>query len=182
MAKAFKLIGKKKRKEQFIEHKRKKLWFDKDGNCCFTLYSRSLFITWSQSQYWSWNSFKDTDDDDIEVAKLETVCWLDVRGVLGMSELSPGVTYEIVYVVKLTKSSSGWEHPINLRLIVPGGETKIRQVSLLMDPIGEWFELNLGSFQAKDGETGHLNFDIFEHGGHWKNGLIVKSAIIRPKH
>uniref|UniRef100_A0A803MSG1 Uncharacterized protein n=1 Tax=Chenopodium quinoa TaxID=63459 RepID=A0A803MSG1_CHEQI len=106
----------------------------------------------------------------------------NVRGVLGMSELSPGVTYEIVYVVKLTKSSSGWEHPINLRLIVPGGETKIRQVSLLMDPIGEWFELNLGSFQAKDGETGHLNFDIFEHGGHWKNGLIVKSAIIRPKH
>ncbi|KNA19100.1 hypothetical protein SOVF_064620, partial [Spinacia oleracea] len=118
------------------------------------LYARSLFVTWGHREYWSWNSFKDTNDDNIEVVKLINVCWLDVRGKLGMSELSPGVTYESVYVVKLTKSASGWELPLMLRLNVPGEENKIRQVSMLMKPKGEWFELNLGSFQAKAGENG----------------------------
>lgn len=98
-----------------------------------------------------------------------------------MSELSPGVTYESVYVVKLTKSASGWELPLMLRLNVPGEENKIRQVSMLMKPKGEWFELNLGSFQAKAGENGEVCFDIFEHGCHWKTGLIIQAAIIRPK-
>uniref|UniRef100_A0A803L8R5 Uncharacterized protein n=1 Tax=Chenopodium quinoa TaxID=63459 RepID=A0A803L8R5_CHEQI len=98
-----------------------------------------------------------------------------------MSELSPGVTYEVVYAVKLTKSASGWELLLMLRLIAPGNEVKLRQVSLLMKPKGEWFELNLGSFQAKADETEEVCFDIFERGGHWKTGLIIKAAIIRSK-
>ncbi|KMT20722.1 hypothetical protein BVRB_1g006960 [Beta vulgaris subsp. vulgaris] len=172
-----------KTEELFFEHKRKKKWVDKkDGSCGFMLYARSLFVTLGHLQYWSWNSFKDTDDDNIEVAKLMSVCWLDVRGKLAMSELSAGVTYESVYVIKLTKSASGWELPLILRLNVPGEETKIRQLSLLMKPRGEWFELNLGTFQAKANEVGEVCFDIFEHGGHWKTGLIIKAAIIRPKH
>ncbi|XP_021758304.1 protein PHLOEM PROTEIN 2-LIKE A1-like [Chenopodium quinoa] len=172
-----------KTKELFLEHKRKKKWVDnKDGSCGFMLYARSLFITWGQSWYWSWNSFKDTDDENIEVAKLISVCWLDVRGKLAMKELSPGVTYEVVYVVKLTKSASGWELPLMLRLHAPGDEIKVRQESLLMKPKGEWFELNLGSFQAKADISDEVCFDIFERGGHWKTGLIIKAAIIRPKH
>ncbi|CAO2827908.1 unnamed protein product [Amaranthus hypochondriacus] len=178
-------MGRKKLKseEVFLEHKRKKKWVDcKDGSCSFMLYARSLFVTWGHREYWSWNSFKDTDDEKIEVAKLLSVCWLDVRGKLAMSELSAGVTYEVVYVVKLTKSASGWELPLMLKLSAPGEETKIRQVSLLMKPKGEWFELNLGCFQAIHGENREVCFDIYEHGGHWKNGLVIKAAIIRPKH
>jgi len=121
-------------------------------------------------------------DDNIEVAKLLCVCWLDVRGKLAMSELTSGVIYEGAYLVKLTKSSAGWELPIALRLSVPGEEAKVRQVSLFGKPKGEWFELNLGSFMAKPDEEGEVGFDLFEHGGHWKSGLIIKAVIVRPKH
>ncbi|GLT71735.1 hypothetical protein SLA2020_437330 [Shorea laevis] len=71
------------------------------------LYARSLYITWGNRENWTWNCFKETSDENIEVAKLSHVCWLDVRGKLNMSELSPDVVYEIVYVVKLTRGLLG---------------------------------------------------------------------------
>jgi hypothetical protein len=104
-----------------------------------------------------------------------------VRGKLNVSELSPEVVYEIVYVVKLTKGASGWEFPILLRLSLPDGRVQERLVSLLEKPRRQWIELNVGNFQAKNGESGEVSFDIYQHGGHWKNGLIIKGAIFRPK-
>ena len=98
-----------------------------------------------------------------------------------MSELSPGVVYEIVYEVKLTKGDSGWDLPIKLQLALPDGRVQERQVSLLEKPRKEWFQLNVGNFQSKDGESGEICFSIFEHGGNWKTGLIIKGAILRPK-
>ena len=120
-------------------------------------------------------------DENIEVARLLHVCWLDVRGKLTMSELSPGVIYEIVYVVKLTKEASGWELPIVLKLSLPDGRVRERQVSIMEKPRKQWIELNVGNFESKDGETGEVCFDLFQHGTHWKGGLIIKGAILRPK-
>ncbi|XVE62414.1 hypothetical protein DITRI_Ditri06bG0116300 [Diplodiscus trichospermus] len=164
-----------------------KTWEDaKSGRKCFMLYARSLYITWSQREYWIWNSFKDTSDENIEVAKLSHVCWLDVRGKFKISDLSPATLYEAVYQVKLTKGASGWELPITLRLSLPNGRVQERQVSLLHKPRGEWMELNVGNFFTEDengetGETREVCFDLYEHGGHWKKGLVVKGAILRPK-
>lgn len=98
-----------------------------------------------------------------------------------MSDLSPEVEYEIVYVVKLTKGASGWELPIRLQLSLPDGRVQERQVCLLEKPRKQWMELNVGNFQSKDRESGEVGFDLFEHGGHWKTGLIIKGAILRPK-
>ncbi|XVE90304.1 hypothetical protein DITRI_Ditri20bG0066800 [Diplodiscus trichospermus] len=176
----------KKNEEVFLEHKRKKTWKDaKSGQVCFMLYPRSLYITWSnRDQYWSWNSYEHTSNDNIEVAKLINVCWLDVRGKLNMSDLSPATLYEVVYEVKLTKDASGWELPIKLRLSLPG-KVKERQVSLLQKPRGEWMELNVGHFCTEEsgetGETREVCFDLYAHGGHWKNGLVIRGAILRPK-
>ncbi|TXG66478.1 hypothetical protein EZV62_007753 [Acer yangbiense] len=160
-----------------------KKWIDNKSGChCFMLYSRSLYITWGHSQYWTWNCFKETSDDNIEVAKLSHVCWLDVRGKFRISDLSPGIVYEVVYVVKLTKGASGWEFPITLRLSLPSGEVRDRQVSLLEKPRGKWIELNVGNFLTRTGETREVCFDIYQHGGHWKTGLIIRGAILRPQH
>uniref|UniRef100_A0A5B7B4V9 Protein PHLOEM PROTEIN 2-LIKE A1-like n=1 Tax=Davidia involucrata TaxID=16924 RepID=A0A5B7B4V9_DAVIN len=169
--------------EVFLEHKRKKKWVDgKSGHHCFMLYPRSLYITWGQHEYWNWNCFKETsDDENIEVVKLSHVCWLDVRGKFKISDLSPGIVYEIAYVVKLTNGASGWELPITLRLSLPDGTLKERQVSLLEKPRGQWIELNVGNFQSQDGENREVCFDLYEHGGHWKSGLVIKGAILRPK-
>ncbi|KAL0008333.1 hypothetical protein SO802_009835 [Lithocarpus litseifolius] len=144
------------------------------------LYARSLYITWVNREYWTRDCFGETGDENIEVAKLSQ-CWLDVRGKLTMPDPSPEVEYEIVYVVKLTKGASGWELPIRLILSLPDGRVQERQVCLLGKPRKQWFELNVGNFQSKDGELGEVCFDLFEHGGNWKNGLIIKGGILRPK-
>ncbi|KAL1818758.1 hypothetical protein ACET3Z_013627 [Daucus carota] len=167
--------------EVFLERKTKKKWVDKiSGEYCFMLYPRSLFITNMEDRYWHWKCFKETSEDNVEVVKLITVCWLDVRGKFKMSDLNPGITYNVSYVVKLTQSSSGWELPIILKLGVPGKTEQRRQVSLLKKPKGEWFELNLGNVYAVDNENGEINFDFYGQGGHWKSGLLIKGVIIKP--
>ncbi|GAV57496.1 PP2 domain-containing protein [Cephalotus follicularis] len=168
--------------EVFLEHKRKKKWVNKkSGDISYMLYARALYVTWGNRENWNWNCFKETSDEDIEVAKLSHVCWLDVRGKFKISDLSPGIVYEIVYVVKLTKGASGWELPIMLKLALPNGKVQERQVILLDKPRGEWIELNVGNFVVEKGEEREVNFDLYEHGGHWKKGLIIKGAILRPK-
>ncbi|XVE90312.1 hypothetical protein DITRI_Ditri20bG0067300 [Diplodiscus trichospermus] len=121
----------------------------------------------------------------IEVAKLNLVSWLDVRGKFNISDLSPATLYEVVYEVKLTKGASGWELPIKLRLSLPNGKVQERQVSLLQKPRGQWMELNVGNFCTEEngetGETREVCFDLYEHGGHWKHGLVIRGAILRPK-
>ncbi|KDP39599.1 hypothetical protein JCGZ_02619 [Jatropha curcas] len=166
----------------YLENKRKKKWVDKSGHNCFMLFARSLYITWGGHENWIWNCFKETGEENVEVAKLSHVCWLDVRGKFSVSDLSPGIVYEIVYQVKLTNGADGWELPISLKLSLPNGVVRQRQVVLLEKPRGEWTELSVGNFLAEEGETGEVCFDIYEHGGHWKRGLIIRGAILRPKH
>ncbi|KAK1393708.1 Phloem protein 2-A1 [Heracleum sosnowskyi] len=167
--------------EVFMESKSKKKWLHKmSSEYCFMLFPRSLYITNLEDRYWDWKCFKETSEDNVEVVKLRTVCWLDVRGKFKMSDLTPGITYNISYVVKLTKSSSGWELPMTLKLAVPGKTDQFRQVSLLKKPKGEWFELNLGNVNAVDNENGEICFDFYERGGHWKTGLLIKGVIIKP--
>ncbi|KAL7204134.1 hypothetical protein ACSBR2_017241 [Camellia fascicularis] len=120
------------------------------------------------------------DDENIEVVKLKKVCWLDVRGKFKISDLSQGIIYQVVYEVKLTNGARGWELPIMLRLSLPDGKFQERQVSLLEKPKGQWIELNVGKFKAQDTENGEVCFDLYEHGDHWKIGLVIRSAIIRP--
>ncbi|OMO63771.1 Phloem protein 2-like protein [Corchorus olitorius] len=48
----------------------------------------------------------------------------------------------------LSEGASGWELPIKLRLSLPNGTVKERQVSLFQKPRGEWIELNLGKFRT----------------------------------
>lgn len=104
-----------------------------------------------------------------------------MRGKLNVSELTPEAEYEIVYVVKLSKSAFGWELPITLRLTLPNGTVRHRLVSLLNKPKGEILELNVGHFTVERGDTREVCFDLYEHGGHWKKGLILHGAVIRPK-
>ncbi|GAY32204.1 hypothetical protein CUMW_273400 [Citrus unshiu] len=87
----------------------------------------------------------------------------------------------------LTNAAFGWEAPVSLKLSLPAdGKVQNRQVSLLEKPRGEWFELCVGNFLTEtnnDGSesTAEVFFDFFEHGGHWKSGLIIKAAVLRPK-
>ena len=98
-----------------------------------------------------------------------------------MSELSPEVEYEVVLVVKLPNEAFGWELPIQLKLTLPNGRVQERLVSLLEKPRRKWIELNVGNFQTKNGESGEVHFTFTQIDGLWKDGLIIKEAIFRPK-
>ncbi|PKI74019.1 hypothetical protein CRG98_005636 [Punica granatum] len=158
-----------------------KKWIDEKSRVCLMLYARSLYITWGNREYWIWDCFKETTEENIEVAKVSHICWLDVRGKLSMSDLTPRAEYEVVYRVKLSKNAFGWELPVTLKLSLPNGTVRHRQVSLLEKPRGSIIELSVGHFIVEDDETGEVCFDLYEHGGHWKCGLIVHGAIIRSK-
>lgn len=97
-----------------------------------------------------------------------------------MSEMSSGVVYETAYMVKLTNGGYGWELPITLLIKLTDGKSclKIQEIQAK----DQWIELVGSRFEAKEGEAGEVCFDLYEHGGHWKSGLIVKGIIIRPKH
>ena len=102
------------------------------------------------------------------------MCWLDVRGKLNVSDISPGVNYEITYEVKLSKSANGWELPITLRVSLPNGMVRECNVSLFEKPKGKWIELKVGNMNADEAGTGEVSIDLYEHGGHWKSGLIIR--------
>ncbi|KAI3873943.1 hypothetical protein MKW98_001592 [Papaver atlanticum] len=163
-----------------------KYWIDENSGCnCFMLFPRNLAIIWAENkQYWNWPSMK-FGEMAIEVAELVNVCWLEVNGKFDTRKLSPGVKYEILFVVMLKNSACGWGTPVNLRLVHPCGKTQHRKENLQLKPKSQWIELQVGEFQTSpqlsDCEK-EIQFSLFEcENGNWKGGLVIKGVIIRPK-
>ncbi|XAR56166.1 hypothetical protein NMG60_11036527 [Bertholletia excelsa] len=152
---------------------------------CFKLDARQLSITWSDDdRYWCWTSLSESSDTCIEVAELLNVCWLEIHGKFKMENLSPGILYEVVFIVMLKDPAYGWGVPVNVRLVLPDGNTQHREENLMEKPRGRWIEIPAGEFTssapAKNG--GDLQFSLYEYkGGCWKRGLVIKGVAIRPK-
>ncbi|KAI3908188.1 hypothetical protein MKW98_029489 [Papaver atlanticum] len=129
------------------------------------LFPRSFGITWeNDTRYWIWLSItkpSPSGDAEIEVHELVNVCWLTIHGKLEISRLSPGVNYEVVFIVMLQEDSYGWSVPVDLCLEFPNGK-------ILIQKPGD---------QEKE-----VSFIISEHEKlNWKKGLVIKGAIVRPK-
>lgn len=169
----------------FLNQKRKKYWVEKKtNNNCFMVFARDLFITWAEdNRYWHWPYLKDTTSDElVDVAELLDVCWLEVHGKFNMAKLSPGVQYEVVFVVMLKDSGYGWEVPVNIQLVLPDGNVQEHKESLMRKPREEWIEIPAGEFRMLPEKVGEMQFSFFEYqGGKWKRGLIIKGAAIQPK-
>lgn len=98
-----------------------------------------------------------------------------------MSELTPGIFYEVIYVIKLKPGGCGWEHPVTLILSVPGEAAKSRRVNFYELPKGKWIQVPVGNFKTKPGETGRVSFHLLQNEAHEKKGLVLGSAVVRPK-
>ncbi|XP_028126927.1 lectin-like [Camellia sinensis] len=158
-----------------------KYFVDKKSNKnCFVLFARELNICWNDNpQYWRWTTLKETSGEEIEVAELLQVCWLDVRGQFnGAVDLSPGIAYEIVFVVRMIKCQ---DFSLKLTIILPNSKKLTRNESLNEKPLGSWFDIQLGEFKMSPENVGTMEFSLEDHTELWKSGLIVKYAIIRPK-
>ncbi|KAF5954119.1 hypothetical protein HYC85_006975 [Camellia sinensis] len=88
----------------------------------------------------------DTSSPDKLCEQLCTgVCWLDVRGqVNGAIDLSPGIVYEIVFVVRMIKYQ---DFSLKLTIILPNSKKRTRNESLNEKPLGSWFDIQLGEFK-----------------------------------
>ncbi|KAI8014714.1 Protein PHLOEM PROTEIN 2-LIKE A1 [Camellia lanceoleosa] len=169
----------------FLKENELKYFVDKKTNKnCFMLFARKLNICWiDDSRYWKWTK-EETSGEEIEMAELKKVSWLDIRGFFDRTiDLSPGTMYEIVFVVRMIGDDEYYTHISNyivtLVLILPGSKTQ-RNESLKGRRVEEWFEIQVGEFIMSPENVGSIEFSMEEHGD-WKSGLILKCAIIRPK-
>ncbi|KAF5779269.1 putative phloem protein [Helianthus annuus] len=169
----------------FLSKKRKKYWVDKasHGNC-FLVYARDLSITWGEdNRYWCWPCIKETSEEVVDGAEMIDVCWLEIHGKLEISKLTPGIKYEVVFVVMLKDPAYGWEVPVNVRLILPDGNKQQHKENLMEKPRSTWVEIPVGEFMVQPKKEGFVEFSLYEYeGGAWKRGLLIKGAAIRPKH
>ncbi|KAL9239595.1 hypothetical protein vseg_013904 [Gypsophila vaccaria] len=76
------------------------------GKTCYMLGARALSIIWGSSpEYWSWESIPGSRFP--ECAVLENVCWLDIRGKIHATLLSPSTEYAVYFVFKFKVDSVG---------------------------------------------------------------------------
>jgi hypothetical protein len=117
----------------------------------------------------------------VDVAELLDVSWLDICGKFEIANLSPGTVYEVVFLLMVKDSSSGFEVPVNIKLSLPDGTTQGHKENLLENPWGSWIEIPAGDLRASSEQIGYIQFSLDEHSARHKKGLIVKGVVIRPK-
>lgn len=122
-------------------------------------------------------------EEVVDVAEMLDVCWLEIHGKFEIYKLTPGIMYEVVFVVMLKDPAYGWEVPINVRLTLPDGNKQEHKENLMEKPRSKWVEIPAGEFMVEPRKGGFVEFSLYEYeGGDWKKGLLVKGAAIRPKH
>lgn len=110
------------------------------------------------------------------------VCWLNVEGRFDTTKLSPGIRYEVVFVVMLKATGHGWEIPVTVTLTLPDGYKHERKVNFMEKAIGQWIEIPVGEFRTLPGKFGDIEFWMHQsEGGQWKSGILIKGVVIRPK-
>uniref|UniRef100_A0A565C2W1 Uncharacterized protein n=2 Tax=Arabis nemorensis TaxID=586526 RepID=A0A565C2W1_9BRAS len=155
----------------------------------FKINARALSITWSDnSEYWSWVPLPNEkpNEEVVEAAVLNMVCWLDVSGKFDTKNLRLGTKYEVIFMVKLEDTANGWDwEPVKLKLVMPNGsETPEEHSVSFVEYIGkQWIDIPAGEFMMSKENVGEISFSLYEHDANiWRSGLIVKGVVIRPKH
>ncbi|XP_021282218.1 putative F-box protein PP2-B12 [Herrania umbratica] len=75
------------------------------GKKCYMLSARDLSIVWGDTPtYWRWISIPESRFE--EVAELLSVCWLEIRGRISISMLSPMTHYKAYLVFKATTAGA----------------------------------------------------------------------------
>jgi len=116
------------------------------------------------------------------VAELLDVCWLEIYGKFNTKMLSPGILYEVVFVIKLKDPAYGWGVPVNVSLVLPNGYKQERKEKLQTKPREQWIEVPVGELITSPENVGEIQFGMHEYdGGEWKRGLVIKGIAIRPK-
>ncbi|XP_045809080.1 F-box protein PP2-B10-like [Trifolium pratense] len=113
-----------------IDNGKKSFQLDrKSGKKCIMLAARSLSIVWGDDErYWNWIALPDSRFP--EVAKLNHVWWLEIRGMINTLALSPNTRYGAYLVFKMI-DAHGFKHlPVDLSVDVEGSNRSTKIVCL----------------------------------------------------
>nr|ABV60370.1 lectin [Limonium bicolor] len=160
-------------------------WADETLRLSCEKFARALSITWgSNCEYWAYKKEKHRSGNNIEVAELLNVCWLEVQGTFNANILAPCTEYEVVFDIKMTNCASGWDFPVKFTLNTPDG-CKIESQKCMKQYIGKcnYQEINIGKFRTGSFPNpceSTVGFKLQELNGQWKRGLIVRGVIVRP--
>ncbi|XP_020258973.1 uncharacterized protein PHLOEM PROTEIN 2-LIKE A4-like [Asparagus officinalis] len=153
---------------------------DAKENKGLTIYPRDLSVTWgNDARYWKWFwlLFESDDYKVIEIPRLLNVCWLEISGSISMMSLRIGLKYEVAFVIMM-KSPEGWENsPVTLRLDLPDGKPRVRDIDLSTVPTDTWVTIPVDVFTATT-TKGRVGFSMKEITRLlWKRGLIIKCVV-----
>ncbi|KAL2344683.1 hypothetical protein Fmac_005968 [Flemingia macrophylla] len=116
-----------------------------------------------------------------ELAELKRVCWFEVEGKFDTRNLSQGILYRVSFIVMLKIWAEGWDIPINVRLDIPGEKKQEHRENLMEISRESWIEIPVGEFVSSEKHVGEMKIHIYEYGGMWKTGLLIKGILIKPK-
>lgn len=166
----------------FLNGRKIKYWVKGNNNInCFMVYANGLEISWAEDQrHWLLHNIE-TSDGEITVAVLRNVTWLEVHGKLHTSNLTPGITYQVAYIIMVEETAFGLRVPVNFRLTLPNGTKKEHKENLTHKPREEWVRIPIGEFKASPENLGEIECSLYEfQGGNWKKGLVIQGVIIEP--
>ncbi|KAJ4702432.1 Phloem protein 2-like protein [Melia azedarach] len=152
------------------------------------LFARDLKITWGEDKrYWNWIHVEDDRSNTlVDAAELLTVCYLDVNAKFDTRILSPGVKYEVAFVVMIKDNAQGWEHLVKLGLVFPNVMQEEREEDLAKNkPKNKWIEVPVAEFiTSSEIEKQAGEMEIYLRGSeglYWKKGIVIKGVVIRAK-
>lgn len=191
------------RSHLLIDDNKLSIYLDKRSlKKCYMLGSRSLTIAWGDNlQHWSWTSAPGSRFP--ENAKLEEVCWLDIKGEISTKSLSQNTTYGAYFVFKMMHTNyTGFERvPVKVSVseVDESGHHPIVTKSVYLKPQEEspeglprpterrdgWMEIEMGTYRVgvDDGvrervvlETSVRQTEMLN----WKTDLLVQGIELRP--
>lgn len=125
-------------------------------------------------------SFSYWGNENLPIAELLDVCWLEIKGKCKTILLSPRTTYKVAIIVKMSSESDGWEIPVNLSLELPDGNKQGRMERLDRLDKEKWTWIVIGKFETTPKTVGEIRFSLMQTDGRWKSGLSVKGVDFRP--
>ncbi|KAJ9153058.1 hypothetical protein P3X46_026547 [Hevea brasiliensis] len=153
------------------------------GKKCYMLAARGLMIAWGGNpQCWIWKNVPYSRFT--EVAELKFVWWLEIRGKIDTSMISPITNYVVAYLVfKMRTDARGFIlHPIDVSVGISRSTRRSHMLRLRHPNRSDgWLEVELGEYFKQCGNDGEvLEMSAMEVNDE-KSGLIVQGIEIRPK-
>ncbi|PIN17713.1 hypothetical protein CDL12_09623 [Handroanthus impetiginosus] len=158
--------------------------------------ARELEISWAAgdtSEYWTWTPHADSRFP--EVAQLEFVWWLDIRGKINTRLLSPKTSYAAFLVFKLAEWSQGLHVANAMIRFIDDESNKVAEErahvvhlqivdhikgKIAVNRADGWMEVEMGNFYCDEGDEGEVEVRLFEISEWDKEGLIVEGLEFRP--